>query len=214
MGTMMIYTIFSDLQGNFDAVTQFFRETEGRVTTYLCLGDIVQDGKTHDGSRVIDLLREHAVIGVQGNHDAELLKKRDEALQKISHENLEYLAALPETRSVNGFHLVHAPGGRRILDRADAELVFSELPADVKILLFGHSHQPVVFRSDKRGRIQNELTRSTTRFIKRKFLILGILFPRDIITSPRKNRKKALAESSCGAHCTRQRKCALKKCSR
>ncbi|HIG96172.1 TPA: metallophosphoesterase family protein [Candidatus Woesearchaeota archaeon] len=157
MGTMMIYTIFSDLQGNFDAVTQFFRETEGRVTTYLCLGDIVQDGKTHDGSRVIDLLREHAVIGVQGNHDAELLKKRDEALQKISHENLEYLAALPETRSVNGFHLVHAPGGRRILDRADAELVFSELPADVKILLFGHSHQPAVYRLDKRGWAQNEL---------------------------------------------------------
>ncbi len=153
----MIYAIFSDLQGNFEAVAQFFRETEGRVTTYLCLGDIVQDGKTYDENRVIDLLREHAVIGVQGNHDAELLKRRDEALQKISPENLEYLAALPETRSINGFHLVHAPNGRRILENRDAEHAFSELPPEVRILLFGHSHQPAIYHLQKGGRVRNEL---------------------------------------------------------
>lgn len=157
VGTMKIYAIFSDLQGNFDAVNRFFRETEGCVNAYLCLGDIVQDGKAHDESRVIDLLREHAVIGVQGNHDAELLKKRAEALQKISPENLEYLAGLPETRSINGFYLVHAPGGRRILNNPDAEQAFSELPADPKIVLFGHSHQPAVYQLDKRGIAKNEL---------------------------------------------------------
>lgn len=40
----MKYAIFSDIQGNYEALRTFFDEVEDKVDRYLCLGDIVQNG--------------------------------------------------------------------------------------------------------------------------------------------------------------------------
>lgn len=153
----MRYAVFSDLQGSFKPVVRFFRETEGKVDRYLCLGDIVQDGTSFDENRIIDLLRQHEVVAVQGNHDADVVKKRNEAVKKIDPPNLDYLDDLPAVKMVNGFQLVHAPGGIRVFDTDDAKLGFSFLSPEARICFYGHSHRPAVYRMDTSERVHAEL---------------------------------------------------------
>ncbi|MBS3127186.1 metallophosphoesterase [Candidatus Woesearchaeota archaeon] len=50
----MHYAIFSDIQGNYPALEEFFNQVKGRVDRYLCLGDIVQSGTTFDDNRCLD----------------------------------------------------------------------------------------------------------------------------------------------------------------
>lgn len=153
----MLYAVFSDLQGSFKPVARFFRETKGKIDQYLCLGDIVQDGTSFDENRIIELLRQHDVIAVQGNHDTDVVKKRDETVKKIDPPNLDYLAGLPAVKRVNGFQMVHAPGGIRVFDTDDAKRGFSFLPPEARICFYGHSHRPAAYRMDASGRVHAEL---------------------------------------------------------
>ncbi len=154
---VMRYAVFSDLQGNLEAVARFFKETQGTVDAYLCLGDIVQDGTSFDENRLIDLLRSQGVVAVQGNHDAALVTNQAAAVQKIDPTNIDYLAGLPKVHLVNRFQLVHAPGGMRILDEHDARNGFSFLLPGTQICFYGHSHKPAVYRSDISGRVHTDL---------------------------------------------------------
>lgn len=149
----MNITIFSDIQGNYKALIQFFKETKRQTNSYFCLGDIVQDGTSFDENRVIELLRQHNVVTVQGNHDASVAEKRDKAIRKIHPHNIDYLAGLPVTTNADGFHLVHAPGGIRIFNDEDAKQGFSFLPLKTRICFYGHSHRPAVYYMGASGRV-------------------------------------------------------------
>ncbi len=74
------------------------------ISSILCVGDIVDGQGNVD--RCCELLRQHAVLTVSGNHDRWLLSEtlRDlphaTARAQISTETLAYLEALPTTISI------------------------------------------------------------------------------------------------------------------
>ena len=67
----MRYGIFSDVQGNYEALERFFAETKDDIDQYFCLGDIVQNGTSYDDHRCID-----AVIKMDAWLSVEITKKR------------------------------------------------------------------------------------------------------------------------------------------
>lgn len=76
------------------------------VQRVLCVGDIVDGPGSVD--RCCELLREHQVIAVRGNHDRWMLHdtlrdiRHATRREDLSHESLAYLESLPAFRSVSG----------------------------------------------------------------------------------------------------------------
>lgn len=149
----MRYGIFSDVQGNYEALERFFAETKDDIDQYFCLGDIVQNGTSYDDHRCIDLVIIKECLAVRGNHEDKVIADCTRPPKKIAPENLEYLASLPLNRSFFNYSLVHAPLNQRILTAEQAGEVFRQLPAFIDICFFGHSHQPTLFCEDEQRKI-------------------------------------------------------------
>jgi predicted phosphodiesterase len=162
----MRYLILSDIHSNkeaFDACVA--RARDAGYDSVLCCGDIVGYGPSP--VEAIDGIRGLNALTIRGNHDR-VAAGLDEAAQFNPHAR----RAVYWTRSVlpNSYrdYLANLPLGP--LDvTADAQLVhgavtheddyiFTEADADENFLLtskaitfFGHSHFPVVFRTDQDG---------------------------------------------------------------
>jgi len=153
----MRYAIFSDVQGNYEALKRFFEINENMPNSYLCLGDIVQYGTSFNDNRCIDLVQKKNCIAVRGNHEDYVLAHYEESKKKIYPHNLEYLASLPSEREIDGeYRLIHAPSGKRIQNVREAAEEFTRLPAHVEVCFFGHSHRPTIFSRDKKGVVKEE----------------------------------------------------------
>ena len=153
----MHYAIFSDIQGNYPALEEFFNQVKGRVDRYLCLGDIVQSGTSFDDNRCLDLVQERQCDVVRGNHEDRVLNNHEASSKKISPDNMVYLATLPSTKIIDEkYQLIHAPSNRRILKQEDAEEEFQKLSKIVNICFFGHSHQPSIYSLDTKGKMKQE----------------------------------------------------------
>lgn len=130
----------------------------------LCVGDLA-DGRG-DLNRVCDLLREHDVLTVRGNHDRWLMNGEardwDEAVQPedVAPRTWQYLEALPTSLplgTVDGkLLLCHGMGdndwGRLEPDdygyavQANLELKLLHEQADLAFVVAGHTHKPMVRR--------------------------------------------------------------------
>ena len=100
--------IFSDIQGNYEAMSKFAAGTCGFLADkYFCLGDIVNQGVSFQDNRVVSLLRDsfEPLHVIRGNHDENL---PDESRDKIIPDNLKYLALLPETLKVGDVMAFHS----------------------------------------------------------------------------------------------------------
>jgi predicted phosphodiesterase len=97
----LIGDVHSEDELLFAALT---RLSERDVELLLCVGDVA-DG-AGDLDRTVELLREHAVLTVAGNHDRWLLEgaMRDlpdaDALESLSQETRAFLGGLPKTRDI------------------------------------------------------------------------------------------------------------------
>jgi diadenosine tetraphosphatase ApaH/serine/threonine PP2A family protein phosphatase len=129
-----------------------------------CLGDVVGYGAEPEAC--IDLLYQHAVTAVVGNHDRGVLGQVDlrhfneEAAiaglwtaRRLSPAHKERLSRLPETALKEPFTLVHgslrAPVWEYLLSTKAAQATFSLLTTPY--CLVGHSHVPFVCRETKHG---------------------------------------------------------------
>jgi predicted phosphodiesterase len=132
------------------------------VRRMLCVGDIVDGPGSVD--RCCELLREHGVITVRGNHDRWMLADTLRTLQhatrreELSSESLGYIASLPVSRSVEGFLpgavLCHGLGPNDMASVTPDDLgyaleVKTELQdliedPDVTVLFNGHTHRRMV----------------------------------------------------------------------
>ena len=152
----MVWVLFSDVHGNFHSLEHFFMETQGIAERYFCLGDIVNDGSTFDDNRCIGALRENMVLSVRGNHEDRMLQN-PESVKKIYPENAAYVKNLRIEEDIHGtYRSIHAPSGKRIFNATQAEEEFQRLQPEIRILFFGHSHQPGIFSQDIKGRVQQE----------------------------------------------------------
>jgi putative phosphoesterase len=149
----MLIGIVSDVHCNGAAMERAVAELSQTVDTILVAGDAVLQYRF--SNEVIEIIRDHDLPYVGGNHEAILLSehgRRACSAPNVRRENLEFMAAAPNhlEMQVSGKRLlmVHASpfapysdylfAGSRQLARC-AEL-------DVDILVLGHTHVPLATR--------------------------------------------------------------------
>jgi diadenosine tetraphosphatase ApaH/serine/threonine PP2A family protein phosphatase len=149
--------ILSDIHGNAHALRAVLQDMANHgINERVCLGDVVGYGGSPGDC--IDLLMEHGIPCVQGNHDAMvstgsgLEGVKDATRQSIewtrgvlSPEQKAWLAALPLTMQAADYEAVHAT----LHDPADwayvliAEAAALSFPHQTRAVCFiGHTHRP------------------------------------------------------------------------
>ena len=156
----MRYAIISDIHGNLEALEAVLADIEAAgADRRLCLGDIVGYG-----ARPVECaarIKAEGIEAVVGNHDSAALGDTPldyfnpyakEAVlwtaRRIDEETRSFLGALPLTRVIGDFTLVHASLDRPadwgyIMDGESARRCFERMNTD--ICFIGHSHAPLVF---------------------------------------------------------------------
>lgn len=151
--------LLSDIHANFHALQAVLDELEKReIEKIIHAGDIV--GYNPNPDRVINELRKRDILSVQGNHDAvtaneTAIEKKSELMEKSSEwtrgqldaEEISYLRDLPKERLIEientELRIVH--GSPRERDEyIYPEDITQELVDTEDILVYGHTHYPVV----------------------------------------------------------------------
>jgi predicted phosphodiesterase len=156
--------VISDVHANIRALDAVL-EAAGEVDALWHLGDVVGYGPDPDG--VVNRLRSRNAMGVRGNHDAAAvgdLGVEDfnvaarEAMEwtraTIAPSTRAWLEALPERATAGEYTLVHGSPRDPIWEYITSTgIARANLAAfDTPFCLFGHTHQPAVFREDD-GRV-------------------------------------------------------------
>lgn len=156
----MRIAVLSDIHANLPALDAVLADA-GDVDAVWHLGDVVGYGPDPDG--VVARLRSIGAQGVRGNHDAaacggseidwfnpDARRAMEWTRAAIAPATIEWLAALPERRVLEGVDLVHGSPREPIWEYittsgvAIANLALLETP----IGLHGHTHMPVAWVED------------------------------------------------------------------
>ena len=157
--------IVSDIHGNLEALTVVLRNLdEEGIDALVCCGDTVGYGP--DPNKCIEVLKQHPVRCVRGNHDAASLLQTELTRfskagrravrwthKQLSAESRSYLDQLPSVEQLDmggiSTSLVHGspadPLWGYILRRRDAYLGFRLSEGKPYLQLFGHTHLPSLF---------------------------------------------------------------------
>ncbi len=160
----MRIAVLSDIHANLPALDAVLADA-GTVDAIWHLGDVVGYGPDPDG--VVGRLRELGAIGVRGNHDAaacggpeiewfnpDARRAMEWTRTAIGRASVDWLAALPERRSVEGCELVHGSPREPIWEYITSPSIARDNLAVLgqPIGLHGHTHIPVAFVEDD-GRV-------------------------------------------------------------
>jgi putative phosphoesterase len=151
----MLIGIVSDVHCNAPALVKAM-ELIGDVDEWICLGDSIREYRF--SNEVVSLLRSHAFITLQGNHERLFFGPSGEKSRSapwIDPSLLEWLSAQPSRRLLHRedkqILLVHStpwPSRDDYVCVNDREFPrFGESAAD--IVLYGHTHEPVVARAGR-----------------------------------------------------------------
>ncbi len=162
----MRYGIIADIHGNLEAFSAVLEDIErgGGVDELWCLGDTVGYGPDPHGC--IELLRRQRHTCVAGNHDLGAIGGTSAAFfnpdaaaacrwtgEQLSQEDADYLASLPTITEKEGFTLVHGsprePVWEYVISISIAGESFGFFSSPY--CLVGHSHIPLIFRSEERA---------------------------------------------------------------
>ncbi|MEA2673841.1 MAG: hypothetical protein QOI92_1033 [Chloroflexota bacterium] len=156
----MRIAVLSDIHSNLPALDAVLAAA-GDVDAVWHLGDVVGYGPDPDG--VVDRLRSIGAVGVRGNHDAaaaggteidwfnpDARRAMEWTRTAIAPATRDWLAALPERRTIDDFDLVHGsprePIWEYITSRDVAQANLALLASPVG--LHGHTHIPVAWIED------------------------------------------------------------------
>ena len=160
----MLYAVVSDLHANLPALEAVLADIERRtVDQIVCLGDVV--GYNAHPNECADIIREHGIPTIMGNHDAVACMLEDPwgfnpvAMQaamwtreQLSDENLAWLRQLPMHLEMDDFIGVHGAPGDRDMYIFSWEDILPHVPflqsAKKKLCLFGHTHMPGIYSAD------------------------------------------------------------------
>ena len=151
----MRYIIFSDIQGNDDLLSDFFRKTSRlKKDHYLCLGDIVGNKNPMKDNLCIQNVETMSSGSIKGNHDVKLLND-DNYLNKIFPNNKQYINNLNNCADYYGINMFHSSlknPDKRLRTKEDyrEELIYlrDQFP-EQDIFMHGHSHQKAAFSYHK-----------------------------------------------------------------
>lgn len=164
----MRYAIISDIHGNLQAAEAVLGLIERLdVGQIVCLGDIV--GYGGDPSRCVDLVRRFCSRVIIGNHDAGAVgltsvdyfnpAAREAVLwtdMVLSDEERDYLRNLPYEIDLEDFQIVHSTPDdpaqwKYLLIKEEAGPLFDFFSG--RLLFYGHTHVPIIFRRDAEGTV-------------------------------------------------------------
>lgn len=164
----MKVALLADIHGNADALAAVLRAArEEGVARILVAGDLV--GYYYAADRVLELLGEWRCDSVRGNHEEMLAdwragKRRDQirrkygsafevACQRLTPRQLDQLEGLshPLVLRIGGRRVAVCHGAPWDLDEyiypdAPEEKPRAMLDSDFDLVIFGHTHYPVVWR--------------------------------------------------------------------
>ena len=151
--------ILSDVHSNLEALQAVLEDAKSRggFQVIWCLGDLVGYGP--DPNACLDLLRQHEMIAVAGNHDHAAIGKIDPetfnyaaaaaarwTAGQLSQHEIEFLGTLPLVATTEPFTLVHgslrAPVWEYLLTEESAQGTLQLL--QTQFCLVGHSHIPFI----------------------------------------------------------------------
>ena len=161
--------ILADIHANLEALTAVMEDARGKggFDAIWCLGDTVGYGP--DPNRCLEMIRDHPLSAVAGNHDFAAVKKRttddfnyaakasaEWTQSQLSKEAVGFLEDLPLSVIVEPFTLVHGtlrdPLSEYLLDQETASATLEML--ETMYCLVGHSHLPFICSEiveDERG---------------------------------------------------------------
>jgi diadenosine tetraphosphatase ApaH/serine/threonine PP2A family protein phosphatase len=163
----MLTAIFSDVHANLEGLTAVLEHARQRgAERYICLGDVVGYGA--EPSQCIRLLRSvEGLLCLKGNHDAALLGEVDETTyndkartalkvhrKMLSDGEKKYLASLEPSAREGEVLFVHAAPEDPLLGylNTPSRLRKGLESTDARLVFGGHTHQPLVFILDEKGR--------------------------------------------------------------
>ncbi len=156
----MKYAILGDIHANLEALETVLEDAEKqKCTHYLSIGDVI--GYNANPRECLEKVQAMNCPVVMGNHD--FYGSREDDLigfhpmaaevmnwtrNQISDEQKEWLRALPYSRRVETFTIVHSTLDNPnkwgyVLDRYDAEANFNYQTTSV--CFYGHTHIPIAF---------------------------------------------------------------------
>jgi predicted phosphodiesterase len=160
---MAAYLVLSDIHANLDALDAVLTAIEGQWDRLLVLGDLVGYGGEPNG--VIDRIRGlNPVAIIRGNHDKAACGIDDASNfnqiakyaavwtgETLTDDNREYLRALPAGPVMIDDRVEICHGSpfdedHYIFDVEDAQRAMET--SERQLCLFGHTHLPVVFKTD------------------------------------------------------------------
>jgi putative phosphoesterase len=158
----LMIALISDVHGNLEALQAVLDEVGGADTIFCC-GDVVGYGP--NPNECCELLRQHGVRTVKGNHDNTCATLEDIepcssmarasfywTHERLSERNVEWLRSIPLRLDVDGMSLVHGcPGtpyemlNTYVLDYFYSDRQYDELLRRVPghRLVLGHTHIPL-----------------------------------------------------------------------
>jgi diadenosine tetraphosphatase ApaH/serine/threonine PP2A family protein phosphatase len=160
---MSAYLVLSDIHSNLDALEAVLASAEGQWDRVLVLGDLVGYGGEPNG--VIDRIRAlNPDVVIRGNHDKAACGIDDASNfnqiakyaalwtgETLTDDNREYLRALPAGPVMIDARVEICHGSpfdedHYIFDIEDAQRAMET--SERQLCLFGHTHLPVVFKTD------------------------------------------------------------------
>lgn len=161
----MKIALISDIHANLPALEAVLNDLERQKPDAIyCLGDLI--GYNVWPNQVINLIRQHRIATIAGNHDLKVSKipmdtgacsqeeNSEYAYKLVGQNEREYLLTLPRhlklqfTLSGKTFNILLVHGSPRSIneylleDLADDYIIDLMTECDADILCFGHSHKP------------------------------------------------------------------------
>lgn len=164
----MKIAVISDIHSNHYALTEVLNDIKNRhIDTIICTGDLV--GYMPFPNEVIDLIRDHKILTIKGNHDAYIVSLESVSSQvykdmktedimksasaiytsfELTESNHQYLKDLPNhiRLEFEGRQILFVHGSPRSIseymyeDKELLEEIISSVDADV--IVSGHTHLP------------------------------------------------------------------------
>jgi predicted phosphodiesterase len=161
--------LLSDIHANLPALEAAL-DALSDADEIVCAGDLVGYGP--QPNEVVARLREAGIPSVAGNHDRVAMGLDDfERCDELARTTLEWtrtaidsltlarLAQLPDELDVGDDVLVAhgAPGDawRYVREPDEARALLEALPDDVRTLVLGHTHEPLLVETDDGRRVVN-----------------------------------------------------------
>lgn len=145
----MLLGVVSDIHGQPGALRRAIA-LMGDVSGILCLGDTIS--QTRFCNETVAIVREHATIAIRGNHEEAFFAGPGARGSGVDPALAEWLAARPAdaATTIGGrtLRLVHStpwPSGHAYVPPEHKDFGRFDT-AGVDVMLYGHTHQPVVRR--------------------------------------------------------------------